>query len=49
MGEHFFTPTLAVKRVTKEGLLAAMHNGMVGKAQAGVYKGKFGVLFKRFK
>ena len=47
VGGYFFTPTLAVKRTTKEGLVAAMHYNMIGKAEVGIYKGKYGVLFKR--
>jgi hypothetical protein len=43
----FFVPTLKLAETREEGLKAAIHNGIIGKAEFGVQNGKIGVLFKR--
>ncbi len=43
----FFVPTLKLQEVKEHGLKAALHNGIVGKAEFGTFEGKIGVLFTR--
>lgn len=43
----FFVPTLKLEGIKKEGLNAALHYGVVGKAEFGRQGGKIGVLFIR--
>lgn len=43
----FFVPTLKLQEVKEHGLKAALHHGIVGKAEFGTCEGKIGVLFTR--
>lgn len=43
----FFVPTLKLEEIKQEGLTAALHYGMMGKAEMGVMFGKLGVRFTR--
>ena len=43
----FFVPTLKLQEVKETGLKAAMHQGMIGKAEFGTVEGKIGVRFTR--
>ncbi len=43
----FFVPTLKLQEVKEHGLKAALHHGIVGKAEFGTCGGKIGVLFTR--
>ena len=45
--EQIFVPTLKLEQTKREGLNAALHNGVVGKAEFGIKDGKLGVLFTR--
>ena len=43
----FFVPTLRLEEVKREGLNAATHHNILGKAEAGVVSGKIGIMFTR--
>jgi hypothetical protein len=43
----FFVPTLKLQDVKKTGLKAALHHGIIGKAEFGTFEGKIGVRFTR--
>jgi hypothetical protein len=43
----FFVPTLKLQDVKETGLKAALHHGVLGKAEFGTFGGKIGVLFTR--
>ncbi len=43
----FFVPTLKLQEVKETGIKAAIHHGVLGKAEFGTYGGKIGVLFTR--
>jgi hypothetical protein len=43
----FFVPTLKLAEVREEGLKAAVHHHIKGKAELGIVNGKIGVLFRR--
>ena len=43
----FFVPTLKLEETKQDGLSAAIHYGMIGKAEVGVMDGKLGVKFIR--
>lgn len=45
--EKFFVPTLRLEETKKEGLSAALHHKVVGKAEFGTVDGKLGVIFQR--
>jgi hypothetical protein len=45
--ESFFVPTLKLEQTKKEGLQAALHQGIIGKAEFGTSDGKLGVRFTR--
>jgi hypothetical protein len=45
--EQIFVPTLKLEETKQEGLKAALHNGVIGKAEFGTKDGKIGVLFTR--
>lgn len=45
--EQIFVPTLKLEQTKQEGLKAALHHGIIGKAEIGVKDGKLGVLFTR--
>lgn len=44
-GGGFFVPTLQLKQVREDGLRAAVHHKVRGKAQFGVKDGRLGVWF----
>jgi hypothetical protein len=43
----FFVPTLKLQDVKETGLKAALHHGIIGKAEFGTFGGKIGVRFTR--
>ena len=43
----FFVPTLKLQEVKEVGLKAALHHGIIGKAEFGAFEGKIGVMFTR--
>jgi hypothetical protein len=43
----FFVPTLKLDDTKQDGLSAALHYGMIGKAEFGIREGKIGILFTR--
>ena len=43
----FFVPTLKLEETKQDGLSAAIHYGMIGKAEVGFMGGKLGVRFSR--
>lgn len=43
----FFVPTLKLQEVKETGIKAAIHHGVLGKAEFGTLGGKIGVLFTR--
>ena len=45
--ESFFVPTLKLEETKLEGLKAALHQGVIGKAEFGTIDGKLGVRFTR--
>jgi hypothetical protein len=45
--EQFFVPTLRLEETKSEGLSAALHYNILGKAEFGTVEGKLGVLFTR--
>lgn len=45
----FFVPTLKLEETKQDGLQAALHYRIFGKAEFGVKDGKLGVLFTRTK
>jgi hypothetical protein len=45
--ESFFVPTLKLEETKREGLKAALHQGIIGKAEFGTVDGKLGVRFIR--
>jgi hypothetical protein len=45
--ESFFVPTLKLEETKKEGLQAALHQGIIGKAEFGINDGKIGIRFTR--
>jgi hypothetical protein len=45
--EKFFIPTLRLEETKREGLSAALHYRIIGKAEFGTVQGKLGVLFTR--
>lgn len=45
--ESFFVPTLKLEETKQEGLKAALHQGVIGKAEFGTVGGKLGVRFTR--
>lgn len=45
--EKFFVPTLQLEETKSEGLSAALHYNILGKAEFGMVEGKLGVLFTR--
>lgn len=45
--ESFFVPTLRLEETKREGLSAALHQGVIGKAEFGTVNGKMGVKFTR--
>jgi len=45
--EKFFVPTLRLEETKSEGLSAALHYNILGKAEFGTVEGKLGVLFTR--
>jgi hypothetical protein len=45
--EKFFVPTLRLEETKSEGLSAALHYNIIGKAEFGTVQGKLGVLFTR--
>jgi len=45
--QQFFVPTLRLEETKSEGLSAALHYNIVGKAEFGTVEGKLGVLFTR--
>lgn len=45
--ESFFVPTLKLEETKLEGLQAALHQGVIGKAEFGTVNGKMGVRFTR--
>lgn len=45
--ESFFVPTLKLEETKLEGLKAALHYGIIGKAEFGTVGGKLGVRFTR--
>jgi hypothetical protein len=45
--EKFFVPTLRLKETKSEGLSAALHYNILGKAEFGTVEGRLGVLFTR--
>ena len=45
--ETFFVPTLKLEETRQEGLKAALHQGIIGKAEFGIVDGKMGVRFTR--
>jgi len=45
--EKFFVPTLRLEETKGEGLSAALHYNILGKAEFGTVEGKLGVLFTR--
>ena len=45
--EKFFVPTLRLEETKSEGLSAALHYNIIGKAEVGTVEGKLGVLFTR--
>ena len=45
--EKFFVPTLRLEETKSEGLSAALHYNILGKAEFGLVEGKLGVLFTR--
>lgn len=46
-GGGFFVPTLELERIKQDGLRAAVHYKVKGKAQFGVKGGRLGVWFTR--
>lgn len=40
-------PAVDAEKIKQDGMLAAMHHGVKGKAAIGSYHGKFGVIFQR--
>jgi hypothetical protein len=45
--EKFFVPTLRLEEIKNEGLSAALHYNILGKAEFGTFEGKLGVIFTR--
>lgn len=45
--EQIFVPTLRLEQTKQEGLKAALHHNIIGKAEFGMKDGKLGVLFTR--
>lgn len=45
--EQIFVPTLKLEHTKQEGLKAALHHNIIGKAEFGIKDGKIGVLFTR--
>ena len=45
--QKFFVPTLRLEETKGEGLSAALHYNILGKAEFGTVEGKLGVLFTR--
>jgi hypothetical protein len=45
--EKFFIPTLKLEKTKSEGLSAALHYNIIGKAEFGTKDGKLGVIFTR--
>jgi hypothetical protein len=45
--QKFFVPTLRLEETKSEGLSAATHYRIIGKAEFGTVQGKLGVLFTR--
>jgi hypothetical protein len=45
--EQIFVPTLKLEQTKQEGLKAALHHNIIGKAEYGMKDGKLGVLFTR--
>jgi hypothetical protein len=45
--KSFFVPTLKLEETRREGLKAALHQGIIGKAEFGTVDGKLGVRFIR--
>lgn len=45
--EKFFVPTLRLEETKSEGLSAALHYNILGKAEVGTFDGKLGVMFTR--
>lgn len=43
----FFVPSLKLQEVKEQGIQAALHHGIIGKAEFGTFEGKIGVLFTR--
>jgi len=48
-GGRFFVPAVAVEKVRREGLIAAMHIDVPAEAAIGIYKKRLGVMFRRIK
>lgn len=46
-GGRFFVPAVAVEKVRREGLIAAMHIDVPAEAAIGIYKKRLGVMFRR--
>lgn len=45
--DSFFVPTLKLEETKREGLSSALHLGIIGKAEFGMFDGKLGVRFTR--